>query len=88
MKITVENVYRKFNRKFKRLNRKSYPYSTALVLKVVTALLFICLAFDILFWDMWTAQLIKEYQHKIYLLEKYLEVQHELQESNSCRERT
>lgn len=88
MKITVNNVYRKFNRIFKRLNRKSYPYSSALILKVIAALLFIYLAFDILFWDMWTAQLLADYQHKIRLLEKYLEVQHEFQESNSCREGT
>lgn len=88
MKITVNNVYRKFNRIYKRLNRKSYPYSSALVLKVIAALLFIYLAFDILFWDIWTAQLLADYQHKIYLLETYLEVQREFQESNSCREGT
>lgn len=88
MKITVNNVYRKFNRKFRKLRRKSYPYSTTLILKVLTAILFIYLAFDIVFWDMWTAQLLLKYRHKIELLEKYLEIQHEFQESNSCRERT
>ena len=36
MKITVNNVYRKFNRVYKRLNRKSYPYSSALVLKILS----------------------------------------------------
>ena len=85
MKITIENVYRKFNRKFRKFNRKTYPYSTALVLKVLTALIFIYFVFDIFFWSLWTAQLLADYQHKIHLFETYLEVQRELSQSDSCR---
>lgn len=74
MKLKVNNVYRHFNRKFKRLNRSKH-YSAGLVLKTLTVLMFLYFILDVIFWDVWTMQLLKEYRHKIDLLELYLEVQ-------------
>lgn len=77
MKLSVNSVYRKFSRKFKRLNRPNpfvKPYSTELVLKVVTALLFLAVV-EVVFWGLYNMQEVEELERKYYLLQTYLELQ-------------
>ena len=77
MKLKVDRVYRKFSRKFKRLIKPSIfskTYSTELILKIVTALLFLATV-EVVFWGLYNRQEVEELERKYYLLKTYLEVQ-------------